>query len=116
MSFSNKAETGYKLKASFEQADGIKQGSDVKVSGIKVGEVISTKLNDDFLAKGDLRSEAVSAQRRTLVTSGISRIALHLGASIDVHHISSIDFSFLTTSGRAFADWKCSGICRKNQS
>ncbi|MCB2053656.1 MAG: outer membrane lipid asymmetry maintenance protein MlaD [Geminicoccaceae bacterium] len=36
---------GYELVAMFDKADGIGVGSEVKVSGIKVGQVLSQKLN-----------------------------------------------------------------------
>jgi phospholipid/cholesterol/gamma-HCH transport system substrate-binding protein len=36
---------GYNLKASFDRADGVVEGSDVKVSGIKVGKVSSLALD-----------------------------------------------------------------------
>ncbi|MFP4361771.1 MAG: outer membrane lipid asymmetry maintenance protein MlaD, partial [Alphaproteobacteria bacterium] len=37
---------GYRLSAAFNNIDGIQSGSDVRVSGIKVGEVLRTRLND----------------------------------------------------------------------
>lgn len=36
---------GYSLVAKFDKADGIRSGVDVRVSGIKVGSVISTKID-----------------------------------------------------------------------
>jgi len=36
---------GYQLTADFEHIDGIRDGSDVRVSGIKVGSVVSTTLD-----------------------------------------------------------------------
>jgi phospholipid/cholesterol/gamma-HCH transport system substrate-binding protein len=35
----------YKLKASFERADGINLGNDVLISGVKVGEVLAKELD-----------------------------------------------------------------------
>ena len=37
---------GYKLVANFERADGINVGTDVRISGIKVGSVIEEKLDN----------------------------------------------------------------------
>jgi len=43
---------GYQLNANFEHIDGIRDGSDVRISGIKVGSVLSTTLDPtSFLAK-----------------------------------------------------------------
>lgn len=43
--------TGYELSANFEHIDGIRDGSDVRISGIKVGSVLSTTLDPKtFLA------------------------------------------------------------------
>jgi phospholipid/cholesterol/gamma-HCH transport system substrate-binding protein len=42
---------GYQLNAQFENIDGIRDGSDVRISGIKVGSVLQTKLDPTtFLA------------------------------------------------------------------
>lgn len=44
--------TGYKLYAQFDRVDGIGVGSDVRISGIKVGQVSDQKLDvESFLAK-----------------------------------------------------------------
>jgi phospholipid/cholesterol/gamma-HCH transport system substrate-binding protein len=37
---------GYKLNANFERADGINVGTDVRISGIKVGSVVEEKLDN----------------------------------------------------------------------
>ena len=37
---------GYRLSASFSSITGIQPGSDVQISGIKVGEVVQTRLNE----------------------------------------------------------------------
>lgn len=43
--------SGYELSANFERVDGIRQGSDVRVSGIKIGSVVSEDLDPKtFLA------------------------------------------------------------------
>jgi phospholipid/cholesterol/gamma-HCH transport system substrate-binding protein len=43
---------GYQLSADFEHIDGIRDGSDVRISGIKVGSVLGTTLDPNtFLAK-----------------------------------------------------------------
>jgi phospholipid/cholesterol/gamma-HCH transport system substrate-binding protein len=43
--------SGYPVSANFERIDGIHQGSDVRISGIKVGSVTATNLNPKtFLA------------------------------------------------------------------
>jgi phospholipid/cholesterol/gamma-HCH transport system substrate-binding protein len=36
---------GYMLRAQFDRADGLDQGSDVRISGIKIGSVLSTSLD-----------------------------------------------------------------------
>jgi phospholipid/cholesterol/gamma-HCH transport system substrate-binding protein len=42
---------GYTLVAKFEKADGLSDGSDVKVSGIKVGKIVEMKVDpESFLA------------------------------------------------------------------
>jgi len=38
-------ETGYQLKAAFDRVDGLNVGSDVRLSGIKVGSVVSASLD-----------------------------------------------------------------------
>ncbi|HXC27438.1 MAG TPA: outer membrane lipid asymmetry maintenance protein MlaD [Stellaceae bacterium] len=46
-----RAVKGYELSANFEHIDGIRDGSDVRISGIKVGSVLSTTLDPKtFLA------------------------------------------------------------------
>jgi phospholipid/cholesterol/gamma-HCH transport system substrate-binding protein len=46
-----RAVKGYELSANFEHIDGIRDGSDVRVSGIKVGSVVEAKLDPKtFLA------------------------------------------------------------------
>ena len=43
---------GYKLIANFERADGINVGTDVRISGIKVGSVVEEKLdNQTYFAR-----------------------------------------------------------------
>jgi phospholipid/cholesterol/gamma-HCH transport system substrate-binding protein len=43
--------TGYQVSADFERVDGIRQGSDVRVSGIKIGSVVGETLDPKtFLA------------------------------------------------------------------
>ena len=42
---------GYQLSADFERVDGIRQGGDVRISGIKVGSILSERLDPKtFLA------------------------------------------------------------------
>ena len=42
---------GYTIKAKFERADGLAEGGDVKISGIRVGKIIATEVEtDSFLA------------------------------------------------------------------
>ena len=42
---------GYQLSADFERADGIRQGGDVRISGIKVGSILAERLDPKtFLA------------------------------------------------------------------
>src|SRR5262245_25400423 len=38
---------GYVLNAKFDRVDGVKPGADVRISGIKVGSVLSQKLNPE---------------------------------------------------------------------
>ena len=38
---------GYKLSANFPMVDGVKEGTDVKINGVKVGSVSSLTLNTD---------------------------------------------------------------------
>lgn len=46
-----RAVSGYELSADFERVDGIRQGSDVRISGIKIGSVLSETLDPKtFLA------------------------------------------------------------------
>ena len=43
---------GYRLRAKFDRVDGVKPGTDVRISGIKVGTVVDQRLNPDtFLAE-----------------------------------------------------------------
>lgn len=42
--------SGYELLARFDRADGLKRGSDVTLSGIKVGTVTNLELDKDFNA------------------------------------------------------------------
>ena len=43
--------SGYELNAEFERVDGIRQGSDVRISGIKIGSVMTEELDPkSFLA------------------------------------------------------------------
>ena len=43
--------SGYELKAKFDRIDGLNQGSDVKVSGIKVGTIVGQEIDpQSFLA------------------------------------------------------------------
>ena len=46
-----RAVTGYQVSADFSRIDGIRQGSDVRISGIKIGSVVSEELDPKtFLA------------------------------------------------------------------
>lgn len=49
-----KAVSGYTVKAAFQKIDGIKVGSDVQVSGIKVGNVSHIGLDKNYRAVLDL--------------------------------------------------------------
>lgn len=42
-----KMSSGYEIYAEFNNADGINIGSDIKISGVKVGNVLDIKLNND---------------------------------------------------------------------
>ena len=49
---------GYELSANFEHIDGIRDGSDVRISGIKIGSVLGTKLDPTtFLASVQMSIE-----------------------------------------------------------
>lgn len=37
--------SGYQLKATFDRVDGLRDGADVRISGIKVGTVVKSELN-----------------------------------------------------------------------
>ena len=52
-SFFNKPTTsnGYNLVIIFDDANGLKSGADVRLSGVKIGEVIEKKLNSDYQAE-----------------------------------------------------------------
>lgn len=53
-----RAVKGYELSANFEHIDGIRGGSDVRVSGIKVGSVVATNLDPKtFLATVEMSVE-----------------------------------------------------------
>ena len=41
------AKKGYNISARFDNADGINQGSDVKISGVKIGNVVSQELDTE---------------------------------------------------------------------
>ena len=47
--------SGYRLKAQFDQADGVNAGTDVRIGGVKVGTVTSVTLNPEtYLADVEL--------------------------------------------------------------
>ncbi len=47
-----RAVSGYEVNAEFSRVDGIRQGSDVRISGIKIGSVVAEELDPKtFLAK-----------------------------------------------------------------
>ena len=47
---------GYEVKAKFNRVDGLALGSDVRLSGIKIGSVVATKLDTKtYLAEIDMR-------------------------------------------------------------
>lgn len=51
--------TGYTLMAKFDKADGIRPGTDVKVSGIKVGFVVSARIDPvSYLAVVEMRVDS----------------------------------------------------------
>ena len=45
---------GYPLTVKFQKAGGLESGSDVRISGIKVGTVVKRSLNDDFIAEVEM--------------------------------------------------------------
>ena len=47
ISNSSKGSNGYALTANFQNIDGISEGADIKLAGIKIGQVGSLVLNDD---------------------------------------------------------------------
>jgi phospholipid/cholesterol/gamma-HCH transport system substrate-binding protein len=45
------ASTGYKLNATFDHIDGLNPGADVRIAGVKVGSVLTTRIDPEtFLA------------------------------------------------------------------
>ena len=42
--------SGYEVIAKFDKVDGLKRGADVTVAGIKIGTVVSLKLDKDYTA------------------------------------------------------------------
>ncbi len=47
-----KTESGYPLFAKFDRIDGIKEGSEVRLGGIKIGRVVKIELDgDEYVAK-----------------------------------------------------------------
>ena len=69
----SKGKDGYALTASFESIEGILQGSDVKMSGVKIGYVDSIELSrDTFLADVKLcidNSFELPEDSRAIITS-----------------------------------------------
>ena len=45
---------GYNLTANFLKVGGLNVGSDVRINGIKIGTVVSQKLDDDYTAKVEM--------------------------------------------------------------
>lgn len=82
---------GYMIWANFENIEGLTVGSDVKLSGIKIGYVENIKLESDtFFAKVDLRIEEgidIPKDSRVIVsTSGLiggKYLRINPGASDD---------------------------------
>ena len=80
---------GYRINAIFDRADGIRPGTDVRLSGIKVGEVMSSRLDPDtYLAvvqmniRNDIKvPEDTSAKVSTDGLLGDSFLALTPGGS-----------------------------------
>jgi len=89
ISNSSKTKDGYLLKAHFQNIEGLTNGSDVKLSGIKIGYVDNIKLEKDtYFAIVDLRIEkdvSIPADSRAAVsTSGLlggKYISINPGAS-----------------------------------
>ncbi len=52
------AATGYTIQASFGRIDGLNTGDEVRMSGIKIGEVARMRLGDNFAAIVDLRIDS----------------------------------------------------------
>ncbi|MHA1540662.1 MAG: MlaD family protein [Alphaproteobacteria bacterium] len=42
--------TGYELTMTFDNANGLKKGADIRLSGMKIGSVASKKINEDYQA------------------------------------------------------------------
>nr|MBP7189883.1 MCE family protein [Rickettsiaceae bacterium] len=52
---SKRTQDGYVLKANFQSVEGVLEGSDVMIAGIKIGSVKSLALDgDSFVAKAEL--------------------------------------------------------------
>lgn len=78
---------GYDLQAQFNRADGIGKGSDVRMSGVSVGKVVSQSLDDHFRAVVTMRlapDTPVPADSAALIQTdgllGAKFIALQPGA------------------------------------
>ncbi len=57
-----RAVSGYEVNAEFSRVDGIRQGSDVRISGIKIGSVVAEELDPKtFLAKVRMSIDPVVA-------------------------------------------------------
>ena len=83
---------GYQINAIFDRADGIRPGTDVRLSGIKVGEVVSSSLDPEtYLAvvrmniRNDVKvPEDTSAKVASDGLLGDSFLALTPGGSEDM--------------------------------
>jgi len=91
ISNSSKGSNGYALTANFQNIDGISEGADIKLAGIKIGQVGSLLLNaETYYASATLlidESVAIPVDSRAIVsTSGLlggKYIRINPGASDD---------------------------------
>src|SRR5260370_36694834 len=68
-----RAVTGYPLTAEFEKVDGIRQGSDVRISGIKIGSAVTEELDPKtFLATVRVGIDPASQPPGGTAAAGVS--------------------------------------------
>ncbi len=80
---------GYNLIMVFDKADGIKKGADIRLNGLKIGEVVQKEINEDYQAvitseiKNTLLPDDSIAFVQTDGLFGNKYIQIGIGASED---------------------------------